>query len=196
MFTEIDNLTNKLHQMEMTWWLNHTLFTFNWWFILLVNLFFFIAFLIFMDRGSVLRITLALLFCFVIVGTVDQIGQFISLWSYPHEFFVFTENFNAVDFLAVPSIFALMYQMFTTWRMFLVANLFICLINAYIAEPIFVALGIYKLDHWSYFGSLVTLFFIAIVVKALTDLVANSRDNYTKDYSPTQKVWNRKQKAR
>ncbi|MGO4277212.1 hypothetical protein AB4Z22_46525, partial [Paenibacillus sp. TAF58] len=69
-------------------------------------------------------------------------------------------------------------------------------INAFIAEPIFVALGIYKLDHWSYFGSLVTLFLIAIVVKALTDLVANSRDNYTNDYSPTQKVWNRKQKAR
>lgn len=196
MLTEIENLTNKLHQMEMTWWLNHTLFTFNWWFILLVNLLFFFAFLVFMDRGSALRITLAFMFSFVIVGTFDQIGKFFSLWSYPHEFFIFTENFNAVDFLAVPSIFALMYQIFTSWRIFLVANLFICLINSYIAQPIFVALDIYKLDNWNYFRSLVTLFFIAIVVKALTDFVGNSRDKYTKDYSPTQKVLKRNQKAR
>ncbi|UKS29960.1 hypothetical protein LOZ80_13875 [Paenibacillus sp. HWE-109] len=195
MLNEIENLTKQLHQMEMSYWFHHDIFTFQWWFIVVVNVLFFLALLFLLDKGRALRIMLAFMLSFVILGTFDQIGQYFELWSYAHEFIAFTENYNAVDFLAIPSIFALTYQMFTSWRIFLVASLFVCLFNAFIAEPIFVALDIYHLDHWNYFGSFIILYFVVILVKALTDLVG--RNNTTDDYrSTTQQVFQRKQKAR
>ncbi|MEC0229291.1 CBO0543 family protein [Paenibacillus alba] len=195
MLTEIEELSKKLHQLEMDWWIHHDLFTFQWWFIVVVNLLFFLAFLLLMDRGRALRMTVAFLLSFIILGTFDQTGQFFGLWSYEHEFIGFTENYNAVDFLAVPSIFALTYQMFTPWRIFLVASLLVCLLNAYIAEPIFVALGIYKLDNWSYTGSFVLLFIVTLLVKSLTDLIGS--DKNTEDYRPkSQRTFGNKEKAR
>ncbi|WP_248930003.1 CBO0543 family protein [Paenibacillus hamazuiensis] len=169
MQNQIDNMLSSAHQMERNWWLTNDLFTFPWWVIVFVNAFFLVLFIMFIDRRRTRQITLALLFGYAIVGVFDQTGKYFMLWSYPHQLVPFVANFNAVNFLAVPCIFAIMYQKFMSWKTFVIADLLAALVNAYIAEPIFVALGIYKLNQWSYTGSFIVLFLIGLAVKAITD---------------------------
>ncbi|MFD0693926.1 CBO0543 family protein [Paenibacillus sp. GCM10027628] len=193
---EIDELNRKANQMEMDWWLHHDLFSFQWWIIVIVNVLFFALLLFYIDRKRTLKITLALLFSFIIVGTFDQIGIFFQWWSYPHQFIAFTEQYNAADFFVVPCIFALIYQWFAAWRSFLVANLAASVVIAFIGEPIFVALGIYKLNNWSYLKSFLVLFVIAILVKAIVDWIGENKLQVNADRELTIDFNKSKQKIR
>lgn len=124
---------------------------------------------------------LAFLTGFIIVGVVDQVGKFFDLWRYPHQLMPFTENLNAVDFFVVPSIFAYMYQKFSAWKSFLIADLVASLVVSYVGEPIFVSLGMYELVKWSYWESFIVLFPIAILVKALVDVAHSNVFHFDSD---------------
>lgn len=167
---EIEELNVKESRMELDYWLQHDIFSFQWWIIVIINVLFVALLLIFMDRKRTLSTTLAFLTGFIIVGVVDQVGKFFDLWRYPHQLLPFTENLNAVDFFVVPSIFAYMYQKFSTWKSFLIADLVASFVISYVGEPIFVSIGMYELVKWSYWESVLVLFPIGILVKAFVDM--------------------------
>jgi hypothetical protein len=192
---EIDQLSQKVNTMEMDWWIKDDLFSLQWWVIVIVNVFFFALFLFFIDRKRTLKITVAFLIGFSIVGSSDEIGDYFHLWSYPHEFIPFSGRFNAVDFFVIPSIFALMYQKFRTWRSFLIADVIISSLNSYIGERIFVLLGIYKLNNWTYTKSFLVLFVIAILIKAIVDSIGENRLQVPADREVTFNFFKRKQKV-
>lgn len=168
---EIEELNIKESRMELDYWLQHDVFSLKWWIIVILNVLFVALLLINMNRKRTLSTALAFLTGFIIVGVVDQVGKFFDLWRYPHQLMPFTENLNAVDFFVVPSIFAYMYQKFSTWKSFLIADLVASLVVSFVGEPIFVSLGMYELVKWSYWESLVVLFPIAILVKAFVDVL-------------------------
>lgn len=163
---KINKLTDKLNQLEMDWWINHDLFSFQWWIILIVNVVFFILFL-----TRIFEISITFIIAFVLVGIIDDIGEYFGLWDYPHQFIQFTARFNAVDFALVPSIIALIFQMFSKWRYFLIADFSFSSINSFIGVPIFVYLGLYKLHNWNYLYSFLTLFVAVILVKIIVDFI-------------------------
>lgn len=169
---EIDALNLQVHKMEMNQWINHELFSLNWWIIVGFNIFFLITLVILADRRRTLNIVVAFLFAFIIVGTFDEIGGYFQWWSYPYELIPFSGRFNAVDFFAIPSIIAIIYQWFSRWGSFMVATLIYSVLNSYIGEPLFVFLGIYKLKTWTYTGSFLIMLVIPLIVKFLTDLLS------------------------
>lgn len=168
---EIEELNIKESRMELDYWLQHDVFSLKWWIIVILNVLFVALLLINMNRKRTLSTALAFLTGFIIVGVVDQVGKFFDLWRYPHQLMPFTENLNAVDFFVVPSILAYMYQKFSTWKSFLIADLVASLVVSFVGEPIFVSLGMYELVKWSYWESLIVLFPLAILVKAFVDVL-------------------------
>jgi hypothetical protein len=171
---EIDELNIKESRMEFDWWQQHDVFSFQWWIIVIVNVLFVALLLIFMDRKRTRSTVLAFMTGLFIVGAVDQVGKFFDLWRYPHQLIPFTENLNAVDFFVIPSIVAYMYQKFSTWKSFLIADVVVSLVIAYVGEPIFVSLDMYELVRWSYWKSLIVLVAIAILVKGFVDLTQSN----------------------
>lgn len=178
---EIEELNIKESRMELDYWLQHDVFSLKWWIIVIVNVLFVALLLINLDRKRTLSTMLAFLTGFIIVGVVDQVGKFFDLWRYPHQLMPFTENLNAVDFFVVPSIFAYMYQKFSAWKSFLIADLVASLVVSYVGEPIFVSLGMYDLVKWSYWESFIVLFPIAILVKALVDVAHSNVFHFDSD---------------
>lgn len=81
----IEELTNTLHKMEMKYWINHDLFSIQRWSILLLNTFFLIIFIFFIDRQRILLITLAFMISYVLATVFDDIREYFLLWSHPYQ---------------------------------------------------------------------------------------------------------------
>ncbi|MZQ86364.1 hypothetical protein GQF01_30105 [Paenibacillus sp. 5J-6] len=171
---DIEELNVKESRLELDYWLQHDVFSFQWWIIVIINVLFVALLLILMDRKRTLSTVLTFMTGFIIVGAVDQVGKFFDLWRYPHQLIPFTENLNAVDFFVIPSIFAYMYQKFSTWKSFLIAIVVASLVISYVGEPIFVSLDMYELVRWSYWKSFFVLVGIAILMKGVVDLTQSS----------------------
>lgn len=171
MVKDIEKMTSTLHQMELDYWINHVLFSFHWWVILIMNAIFLVLFIFFIDRKRILLITLAFLISYVINTISDDIGEYFQLWSHPHQLVQFLAPLATVEFIIVPSIIALMYQMFNRWRGFFIAYFFVASLISFIVQPIFVYTDLYKLHNWNYFYSFVVLFVIGIVVKIFIDFI-------------------------
>lgn len=178
MMKEIEKAASTLHQIEMDYWIHHTLFSFQWWVILILNVIFLLLFLLFIDRQRILLIALAFMISYVIVSISDDVGEYFQLWSYPHQLLQFLAPLTSVEFIIVPSIMALMYQMFSKWKFFLIADFIVSIIISFIVQPIFVYLDIYKLHNWTYFYSLLVLFVIGAVVKIIIDFIKMKQLNH------------------
>jgi hypothetical protein len=175
---EIERITSTLHQMEMDYWIHHDLFSIHWWVILILNAIFLILFLLFIDRQRILLITIAFLISYIINTISDDIGEYFLLWSHPHQLVQFLAPLTTVEFIIVPSIMALMYQTFSRWKFFVIADFFVASIISFIVQPIFVYTDLYKLHNWTYFYSMGVLFLIGIVVKIFTDFIDLKQHNY------------------
>jgi MFS family permease len=171
MHQEIENLYNKVHQLEMNDWIHNDLFSFQWWIILIANAIFFVIFLFFIDRKRIFQMALAYMICFLVVCVSDDIGEYFGLWSYPHRFIPFITEFDVVEFAVVPVTITLMYQMFKSWKKYLTAGIIISFIFAFITLPLFVYLNITQLNNWKYFNSFLVLIVIFILVKCITDFI-------------------------
>ncbi|MCY9696957.1 CBO0543 family protein [Paenibacillus alginolyticus] len=193
---EIEELKIKENRMELDWWLHHDFISFQWWIIVIANVLFFVLLLIYMDRKRTLSTALAFMTGFMIVGTSDQIGKFFDLWRYPHQLVPYTENFNAVDFFVVPCIFAYIFQKFTTWKSFLIADLVTSLVISFVGEPVFVSLGMYDMVRWSYWKSFLLLVPIAILVKGFVDLAQGNMLHFDIDRELAINFNHRKKKIR
>ncbi|UOQ95120.1 hypothetical protein MUO14_09410 [Halobacillus shinanisalinarum] len=179
MVKEIERMTSTLHQMEMDYWIHHALFSFHWWVILVLNAVFLFLFLSFIDRQRILLITLAFMISYVITSILDDIGEYFQLWIYPYHFLQFLAPFTSVEFIIVPSIMALLYQTFSRWKSFLIADFIASLVISFIVQPIFVYLDFYKLNNWTYTYSFLVLFGIGVVVKLIMDFIKMKQFNRT-----------------
>ncbi|MBO1510113.1 CBO0543 family protein [Metabacillus bambusae] len=175
---EIERMTSTLHQMEMDYWIHQDLFHFHWWVILIMNVIFLILFLFLIDRQRILLITLAFIISYVINTIFDDIGEYFLLWSHPHQLVRFLAPIATVEFIIIPSIIALMYQFFSRWKFFFIANFIVASLISFIVQPIFVYIGLYKLHNWTYFYSLVVLFVIGVVVKIAVDFIEKKQLNH------------------
>ncbi|RIW35632.1 hypothetical protein D3H55_07035 [Bacillus salacetis] len=171
MFEKVEKSKNIASELEMNYWLNDNLFSLNWWVVFILNFLFLILFIILIDRQRILLVSLVFTSSFILVSSVDEIGNYFGLWSYRTQFLAFFEAVNAVDFLTVPVIITLIYQFFTSWKSFIISSLIGSALIGFIFVPIFVYFEFYKLNHWNYFYSFLTLFIIGLIVKVFSDFI-------------------------
>lgn len=62
------------------------------------------------------------------------------------------------------------YQYFREWKSFIIANVILAAIFTFIAEPITVWLGIYKLDNWKYIYSFPIYILKTALIKWIVDV--------------------------
>lgn len=170
MFEQVEERRNQLMQTEMEYWLQDV-FSAHWWFLVLFNLLFLILLIILIDKQRIFLITINFLISFIFIGIINEIGNYFGFWSYPHQFIGFLQSFNAVDFLTVPVILALIYQTFSKWKYYLISSTIIFAIIGFIAIPIFIYFNFYKLHNWNNFYSFLTLLIIGCLTKLIVDFL-------------------------
>ncbi|WP_408015231.1 CBO0543 family protein [Rossellomorea arthrocnemi] len=107
----------------------------------------------------------------ILVIYLDDIGSELNLWNYPIKLINIVPRLNPVDISVIPVMHMLIYQYFSKWKPFILANILISLFNSYIAEPIFVKINIYELTNWKYTYSVPIYILKAIVIKYFLEKV-------------------------
>lgn len=178
-FEEIQSLHIQIQKMRADYWFHHDLFSFQWWLLLFILIIPWLLWCKYVDRQRIKHILLFGSILMILVSILDDIGISRNLWSYPYQLTHLIPGLVAVDLGIIIVVHMFIYQTFTNWKSFLIANIIIAAIYSFICEPITVWLGIYRLDNWEYIYSFPIYILKATFVKWLVDVLLNEKKKDT-----------------
>lgn len=155
----------ELSRLEHQHWLDSVVFTFNWWFLLFLLIVPWFIWWKLKDSKRVKEILLYGSYVIIVSTTFDDIGIVMTFWIYPYQLVQVMDRLNSIDLTMLPILYMLIYQYFPKWKHFLLASAVMSFIFAFIFEPFFVWIGIYKTITWKYIYSLPIYFIIAVTGK-------------------------------
>lgn len=161
----------RLTYERMQEWLRQELFTFRWWILLALFIITMLLWLKMVDKTRLNKIILYTVFVIIYIIVLDELGEELCLWYYPVDLFFLFPPTTAIDYSCLPLIYMVIYQKFSNWKSFAIANIVMATVFCFIFEPIFVAAGLYKTIAWrSYYGFPIYIF-IAFSSKFIVDLI-------------------------
>ncbi|MCT2535986.1 hypothetical protein NC661_08690 [Aquibacillus koreensis] len=172
---EIEKLHKQLTEMRLENYIHQDLFSLQLWLLLgcLIIPWFMWWFLV--DREKLKQIWLFGSLMSILIYLLDGIGTELNLWSYPYQLLNFIPMLNPVDLSVLPVFHMLIYQYFSKWKNYIIANIITAILYAYLAEPLFVKLDIYKLTNWKYSYSIPIYILKAIFIKYILELILRQK---------------------
>lgn len=157
--------------MQQQQWLNHDLYTPQFWLLIFLMIVPWFIWWKIVRKNRLCEILLYGMFVLTIVTTLDEFGCQLILWEYTYDVEPLFPRLIPVNFTVLPVAYMLIYQYFGTWRSYLIANVIMATLFSFVAEPILVWIGIYKLYNWEYAYSLPIYVVIAVLVKWLIQAI-------------------------
>ncbi|MGQ7885418.1 CBO0543 family protein [Paenibacillus sp. WC2504] len=114
-----------------------------------------------------------------LIFLLDHIGCELNLWVYPHKLFPVIPESSAFDLGILPALHMLLFQFFTKWRSYLIANILMATVFAFLCEPISVWIGLYKTLHWRYIYSFPLYILKALIIKWIFEIVQRKQNSLT-----------------
>jgi len=115
---QLVEMTRQLTQAQIDFWRHKTLFTWQWWFLVVLLIIPLIAWYKFADKKRLLQLILFFLLVMVMSITFDELFTILALRIYPHKFIPVLPRLTSVDYTIIPILFTLAYQRFVTWNSF------------------------------------------------------------------------------
>ncbi|WP_343270262.1 CBO0543 family protein [Lentibacillus songyuanensis] len=168
---ELSDAQKHFFQVTYDRWLNDVLFTFNWWFLLVLMIVPLVIWWRLLDKTRTMEIAFYGLCIVIIAITLDVAGVVLSAWTYGYKLVQFFPPLAPVDFGTLPVLYMLIYQWVPRWKPFIFIIIFFAVFWAFIAEPIFIWMKIYYLNWWKYVYSFPIYIVMGIGIKALTEKV-------------------------
>ncbi len=171
---KIIELESRLKTLRYDEWINNVLFSFNWWLLLFLTIIPWILWLKYVQRDRLISILLygALITIYSIL--LDDIGAYLQLWVYQFQLVPITPRLNPIVLAVMPVTYMFIYQIFRKWKTFIIAQTILAFGAAFITEPFFEKLGIYKLLNWNYLIS----FFIYILLGTFNKIIVDKIEKY------------------
>jgi len=166
----------NLFETNYTYWMEHVLFSFNWWFLIIISIVPWFIWWKFVDKKRLLDISFVGLLSMVIVSTLDLMGSSFVLWTYGFNVVQMILPQITIDLTLLPIINMFLYQLFPKWKQYIAATVFIALFGTFLAEPLFVWMGIYILHSWKYIYSLPIYIVFTIGLKWILQIAKTCQD--------------------
>lgn len=157
---EIIEVMQRYKEKSMEYWLS-TLFSFNWWILLVVTLSVLTIWFVILDKRRILEIATYGLMVATVGFLGDSIGLYLVLWQYKASLTPIPQIVE-IHLILMPVFYMVIYQYFNTWKAFLIASVTLAFLFALVLEPLLVWLNIYELYSWKHFYSLIPYFLIAV----------------------------------
>lgn len=142
--------------------MDHVLFSIQWWILLATLIIPWVVWWKLVDKRNFKVILLYGLIIMSLINIMDHTGLQLMLWSYEYKLTPLIPILSPVDLSLLPVLYMLMYQYFRKWKSFWIAQIVGAAIFSFVGEPIFVALGIYRMLNWKHYYSYP--FYIALAV--------------------------------
>ncbi|OIJ22469.1 hypothetical protein BKP45_02755 [Anaerobacillus alkalidiazotrophicus] len=174
----IIELREYMWELLLDYWKTHTLFSFNWWFLLITTVGFLVVWLWLLDKSRIIEIITFGLLLSTAAFNLDLIGITMVLWSYPDRLVPIMTTIIEIHKAQMPIIYMLIYQYFKPWKSFIVALTVASIIFAFVLEPITVWLDIYNIHNWKYVYSFPIYILLGIIFKWLMIKLKQIEFNY------------------
>lgn len=166
-FEEIVNLQLELHQLRHQYWIQHDLFSFQWWILLFTFILPWILWYKVIPKEKKAEILVFGLLVGILASQLDELGINNGKWAYPFQLTQASRGLNPYNFSFIPVGYMLVYYYFPKWNHFIIANIFLAIIAAFGVEPLLKWLQIYKTLEWSSFYSFPIYILIPIVFRII-----------------------------
>jgi hypothetical protein len=176
-WNEIINIRETYQDTYWEYWLNHDLFSFAWWLLLVLNILFIYMACKLLDRTRLFELLTVGGLVVVFSSMLDTILIQYCLTAYPTSLTPLTPSFfTSSTYIILPVFYMLLYQFFSTWKSFIVANVITGIFLAFVIENVFRWLNIYQYIQWNSFFSLIMYIGIAIILKWVMNTLLKYRE--------------------
>jgi hypothetical protein len=158
-------------QLSYDYWIQHALFTWQWWLLLFILLIPWYFWWRMVDKRRLLEIWCYGTMTFITVIGADTTGVDHGYWMYPIRLAPKFPYILPVDITILPIIFMLVYQSYPQWKAFIIASIIMAACLAFIAEPILVWMGVYELLTWKYYYSFPIYILFAVTLKFIMETI-------------------------
>ncbi|MYL32865.1 hypothetical protein GLW05_04560 [Pontibacillus yanchengensis] len=170
-YEDIRKVHQQLVDMRVEYWFNHDLLSFQWWILILVLILPWFIWWRFVDKKRIGQILLFGTLLILLVSLLDDLGVEMHLWSYPYQLVPLLPKLVPIDYGMLVVAHMYLYQKYTRWKSFIVANIVMAAVFTFIFEPITVWLDIYKMEDWRYIYSFPIYILKAVLIKWLVDMI-------------------------
>lgn len=165
----------KLRDINLQHWLNNNVFSPVWWLMLILFIVLWFIWWKLVNKSKLLEIIAYGLFIMLISLIIDIVGTNNVLWNYPNKLIPLVPSLLFADLCAMPTIYMLIYQYFTTWKSFIAASIISGFLNAFICEPIAISLQIYEMNSWKHIYSFPLYIIIGLLFKKVMNLILRTQ---------------------
>jgi len=164
---DIFEAQKNLLEINYTYWIEHVLFSFNWWFLIILTILPWGIWWRFVDKKRIIEISLMGALVMISAVILDVIGVSLLLWLYTYKNIQMIPILSTIDLTIVPIVYMFVYQFFPKWKSYLIALVVVTTGSAFIAEPLFVWMDIYIQYSWKHMYSFFIYITIGIIFKWL-----------------------------
>lgn len=161
---EVVKLSQQYRYSKLTYWLEETLFTFNWWVLFVTTLGLFVVWIVILDKKRIFEILTFGFMVATITTLSDSLGLYLMLWEYNHTLTPLSIIVE-IHVVQMPIIYMIIYQYFHTWKAFFIASTINAIFFAFMLEPLLVWLHVYEIYQWKHVYSFIPYIMIAVVLK-------------------------------
>ncbi len=159
---ENENVHDALERL----WAEHIVFTWHWWLDVALAVLPWVVWIIVHDKKNTRRLLGAGLFTMLAAALLDMVGVTQGAWGYNTLLLPYFPEFLPWDLCVMPVTAMLFYQYFPKINAWLKGAVFSA-IASYVAEPIFIWIGIYEPSGWEHHYSFPIYFAIYMIGYAI-----------------------------
>jgi len=168
-FEEIIAAQNHCIQLQNQHWLQHEVFSFQFWLLVALLIIPWLVWWKIVDKKRFLQIFLYGFMVMTVVTFLDEVGCQLNLWEYRVDIEPLFPRLIPMNFTMLPICYMVVYQYCAAWKPYLTANLLMAALFSFVGEPVFIWLDIYELIKWKHIYSFPLYFLLAVGFKAATD---------------------------
>ncbi|KPV45746.1 hypothetical protein AN477_01320 [Alicyclobacillus ferrooxydans] len=162
---------------QIAFWRTHVLFSFEWWFLVLMSILLWTIWWKTVDRGRLPQIVMFGGAVLIVTTLLDGMGAQLLLWDYPVQLTPTYSRFIPVDFVALPVSYMWVYQYFRSWRSFLISVSATSALFSFVLEPLATSMGLYVPLHWKSIYSFPIYTLIGIIVRMVVEAIFSNGQN-------------------
>lgn len=164
-------MQQHLNEVRQQHWYNHELLSWQWWLLLAIAIVPWLLFWKVIDKRRVHEILLYGFFVSMLSILLDNIGSHLQLWDYSINLTPLVHQLGPINLAVLPVSFMIIYQIFPKVFSFLIAHTVLAAGGAFVVEPFFHFIHIYRPFHWKGLYSFPIYILMALMLRTIMILL-------------------------
>ncbi|TYP71944.1 hypothetical protein BCM02_109223 [Paenibacillus methanolicus] len=165
----IDQLSNKLTNMRWEIWTKYTLFTWQWWMLVLACAGMVVLFVVLVRRGNLLKSFAFLGMIYLFNKNLDDVATAMNWYDYRMQLEPIIPTMLPANLFIIPGALTILYERYSDWKSYSIAIGAFAVLVSYMALPLMKQVKIYTDNAWNGHWSLLSLVAMAAISKLVVD---------------------------